>query len=278
MRSLEIGVCSWSLQATSIPELEKLLGEVGASAVQIGLGDPTHGTWKEGDRMVEMAKKASFEITAAMIGFAGEDYTTPDTIKRTGGFGDPATRRERLETFRWAVDRTVELGVEVLTAHAGFIPEPGSPDRSAFIDCLGDAVDYAASKDILVALETGQETVDLLRRTIDEMESPNLKVNFDPANMILYNTGDPIRAIEVLAPDIVHVHVKDALYPANPGEWGSEVPLGKGEVGMKEYLEELVRLGYGGPLVIEREVGNQQERVKDIAGGINLLKKLIAGG
>jgi L-ribulose-5-phosphate 3-epimerase len=278
MRNLEIGVCSWSLKATSIPELEKLLGEVGASSVQLALGDPNHASWKEGDRLVEAAKKASFEITAAMIGFPGEDYTTPETIRRTGGFGDPARRRERLDIFRWAVDRTVELGVEILSTHAGFIPEPEDPERGGFIDCLGEAVDYAASHDLLLALETGQETPDLLRRTIDEMDSPNLKVNFDPANIILYNMGDPIRAIEVFANDIVHVHVKDAIAPAAPGQWGTEVPLGAGEVGIKEYVEELVRLGYDGPLVVEREVGDQRGRVRDIAAGIRLLKKILAGG
>ena len=255
-----------------------MLGEVGASSVQIALGDPHHATWKEGDRMVDLVRKASFEITAAMIGFPGEDYTTPATIQRTGGFGEPARRPERLKIFRWAVDRTADLGLEILSTHAGFIPEAGDPDRGAFIDCLGEAVDYAASKNILVALETGQESVDLLRRTIDETDSPNLKVNFDPANMLLYNTGDPIRAIEPLASDIVHVHVKDAIAPTEPGQWGREVPLGKGEVGIKEYVEELVRLGYNGPLVVEREVGNQKERARDIAEGIKLLKKILSGG
>src|SRR5262245_622984 len=167
MRNLEVGVCSWSLQAKSIPELEKLLGEVGARAVQLAIGDPNHATWKEGDKMVEAAKKASFEITATMIGFPGEDYSTPATIRKTGGFGDPSCRKQRIEILRWAIDRTVELGVEIISTHAGFIPEPGSADRLPFLDCLGDAVDYAASKKLILALETGQETADLLRRTID---------------------------------------------------------------------------------------------------------------
>src|SRR5512137_3035159 len=123
MRNLEIGVCSWSLQVTSIPELEKWLGEVGASSVQLALGDPNHASWKEGDRLVEAAKKASFEITAAMIGFPGEDYTTPGTIRKTGGFGDPSSRSQRLEIFKWAVDRTADLGLEILSTHAGFIPD-----------------------------------------------------------------------------------------------------------------------------------------------------------
>ena len=49
-------------------------------------------------------------MTGAMLGFPGEDYTTPQTIKETGGFGDPADRAERLDRLAWALDRTVALG------------------------------------------------------------------------------------------------------------------------------------------------------------------------
>jgi sugar phosphate isomerase/epimerase len=276
VRELDVGVCSWSLQVSSLPELEGLLGEVGVGIVQLALGDANHATWDEGDDLIARARKASFEITGTMVGFPGEDYTSPATIKRTGGFGDPARRAERLKVFRWGVDRTAELGVELVTTHAGFIPEPSDPDRGPFLDCLGEAVDYAAAKKIVVALETGQETAELLRRTLDELEAPNLKVNFDPANMILYNKGNPIHAIEILAADIAHVHAKDARYPTSPGVWGEEVRLGDGAVGMKDFLAALIEVGYSGPLVIEREAGNQAARVEDIAHGVRLLKKLLA--
>ena len=276
LRPLEIGVCSWSLRVRSIPELEGLMGGMGVSAAQLALGDPNHATWDEGDGFVDAARAASFDITATTIGFPGEDYTSPETIKRTGGFGDPARREEYLEIFRRAVDQTVDLGVEILTTHAGFIPDPGDSGREPFLDCLGEAVDYAAEKGITVAMETGQETAELLRRSIDEMAAPNLKVNFDPANMILYNKGDPIEALEILGPDLVHVHVKDANYPNKEGAWGQEVPLGAGAVGMVRYLERLRQLDYTGPLVIEREVGSQADRIQDVTEGVKLLKRLVS--
>ena len=62
---------------------------------------------------------------------------------------------------------------------------------------------------------------------------PNLKVNFDPANMLLYDKGDPLRAVEILGPDIRSVHVKDANRTKVPGTWGEEVPLGQGQVNIK---------------------------------------------
>ena len=152
-------------------------------------------------------------MTGAMLGFPGEDYTTPQTIKATGGFGDPALAAERIERLKWALDRTIALGLSDLTLHAGFIPEPGDPARASMLETLAQAGELAAAKGITLAFETGQETADLLRLTLDELKSPSLKVNFDPANMLLYDMGDPIRAVEILGPDIRSVHVKDARRP-----------------------------------------------------------------
>ena len=271
----EIGVCSWSLQVTSVPELQKLMKEVGAAVTQVALGDPHHATWKEGAGIVKALKASHLELSAAMLGFPGEDYTTPQTIQKTGGFGDPATRKERMEMFRRAVDMTVDLGLKILTSHGGFIPPSGDPGRGGFLDCLYEAAEYAGAKGIIFAMETGQETAELLRRTLDELAQDCLKVNFDPANMILYDMGDPIRAVEILGPDIVHVHVKDALPPTRKGDWGQEVPLGRGKVGMDRFLEALAAIDYAGPLVVEREVGDQQQRIEDIRDGVLLLRKII---
>jgi sugar phosphate isomerase/epimerase len=273
---LAIGVCSWSLQVKSVPELKTLLDRLGVDVVQIACGDPHHAAWDEGDRLPEAARAAGFRMTGAMLGFPGEDYTTPQTIQHTGGFGNPATRAERLERFTWALDRTRALGLTDLMLHAGFLPEPGDPDRRPFLDTLGKVSALAQAKGITVAFETGQETADLLRRTLDELACPNLKVNFDPANMLLYDRGDPLRAVEILGPDIRSVHVKDANRTTVPGTWGEEVPLGQGQVDIRSFVRTLKKVGYRGPLCIEREVGNQEERLRDVAHGIRFLRDCLA--
>jgi sugar phosphate isomerase/epimerase len=274
---LAVGVCSWSLQVTSIPELKRLLDRLGVDVVQIACGDPHHAAWEEEERMPEAARAAGFRLTGAMLGFPGEDYTTPQTIQKTGGFGDPATRAERLERLQWALERTRALGLSDLMLHAGFLPEPGDPDRKPFLDTLAKASDLAMARGITLAFETGQETADLLRRTLDDLKCPNLKVNFDPANMILYDKGDPLRAVEILGPDIRSVHVKDANRTKVSGTWGEEVPLGQGQANIKQFIQTLKKVGYRGPLCIEREVGTQEERVRDIAHGIKYVKECLAG-
>ncbi|MFP6738267.1 MAG: sugar phosphate isomerase/epimerase family protein [Planctomycetota bacterium] len=269
-----LGVCSWSLQVSNIPDLVRLSAEVGAEVVQVGIGDPTHGAWDEGESFVEALQASGLELSGTMIGFPGEDYTSPATIRESGGFGDPALRTERLGIFRYAVDKTAELGLQCLCSHAGFIPEADGPERSSFLDCISEAAQYAADKGVLFTMETGQETAALLRRTLDELKMSSLRVNFDPANMILYDMGNPIEAIEILGADIAHVHAKDANPPLESGQWGEEVPLGEGSVGMAAFVEALDKAGYCGPLVVEREVGDQQERVAAIKQGISVLRGL----
>ncbi len=273
---LSLGVCSWSLQVTSIPELKRLLEDLGVTTTQIACGDPQHASWQEGDAMPAAALASGLTLTGAMLGFPGEDYTTPQTIKATGGFGNPADRPERLERLKWALVRTRALGLTDLMLHAGFLPEVGDPDRSPMLDTLTKAAELAAQQGVTLSFETGQETAALLRTTLDDLKCPNLKINFDPANMLLYDMGDPIRAVEILGPDIQSVHVKDARRPKVAGAWGEEVPLGEGEVDIRKFVATLKKVGYTGPLVIEREVGDQEGRIKDVASGLKFLRDCLA--
>ena len=270
---MRIGVCSWSLQVHSVPELQGFMDRLGIDLVQIACGDPHHAAWDEGEDMPKAARNATFQMGGAMLGFPGEDYTTPQHIERTGGFGDPATRPERLERLAWALKRTTELQLNDLMFHAGFIPAVGSPERKAFLDTLAKAADMAAAEGIYISFETGKESSKLLRATLDELKCPNVKVNFDPANMLLYDMDDPLMAVELLAPDIRTVHVKDAHRPTTKGAWGSEVPLGEGSVDIRAFVAMLKKVGYDGPLFIEREVGTQAERFADIERGVKLLRE-----
>src|SRR3954469_21143750 len=148
---LAIGVCSWSLQVKNIPELKRLMDRLGLTVVQIACGDPHHAAWDENEKMPEAARAAGFQMSGAMLGFPGEDYTTPQTIQKTGGFGDPGTRPERLERLQWALQRTRDLGLADLMMHAGFIPHPGDPARKPFLDTLGKASALAQAKGVTLA-------------------------------------------------------------------------------------------------------------------------------
>ena len=121
-------------------------------------------------------------------------------------------------------------------------------------------------------LETGQEPVDVLIQYLDDVAVDNLFVNFDPANMILYGTGEPLPALEQLGSRVRSVHCKDATWSDRPGEtWGREMPLGEGDVDFTAFLKTLQKIGYDGPLTIEREIPQEPERQKAEIGRIDIL-------
>jgi len=269
-----VGVCSWSLQVKNILELNGFTNKLGIHNVQIACGDPHHASWDEGDDMPIKAKKASFKLTGAMLGFPGEDYTSPQTIEKTGGFGDPATRPERLERFKWSLLRVQDLGVNDIMFHAGFIPSMNDAGRKSFLQTLETVSTLANNIGVNVSFETGQESSELLFTTLKELDRSNLFVNFDPANMLLYDQGNPIEAVEMLGKYIRSVHLKDANRPKIKGQWGEEVVLGKGEVNIPLFLKTLKKVGYSGPMSIEREVGSQQDRFNDILHAVEYLRGL----
>ncbi len=280
MKKNTLAVCSWSLLVGCLPELERLMQQLGIDAVQLACGDPVHASWNEdgqGD-MVQAALAAKLNMTGTMLGFPGESYQTIADIRRTGGFGDPALRPERLKRLEWGLQRTQALGLQDMTLHTGFIPALGDPDRKPFMDTMGQVGGLAEQYGINIAFETGQESAGHLCYTLDELKCRRFWVNFDPANMILYGAGDPIKAVEILAGKIRSVHFKDAVASNNPGvDWGAEVVVGKGQVNIPKFCQALKRIGFSGPMSIEREVGTQAERVADIATAKRVVEEAMAG-
>jgi sugar phosphate isomerase/epimerase len=94
--------------------------------------------------------------------------------------------------------------------------------------------------------------------------------------MIMYGTGDPIQALEVLAPHVISVHCKDGVWPPKGvvNGLGSERPLGEGDVGTQQFIDKLKQVGYTGVLNIEREIEDQEQRKSDIKAGVRLLEGL----
>ena len=109
--------------------------------------------------------------------------------------------------------------------------------------------DICADVGVGLTLETGQETADDLAEMLTNL--PGVYVNFDPANMILYEKGDPVKAVKTLAPWIRHIHIKDAKYAKIPGTWGEEVEWTKGEVNADAFIAALKEIGYDGCLAVD---------------------------
>jgi sugar phosphate isomerase/epimerase len=211
-----------------------------------------------GNDFMRAVQNQNWTISATMIDFPQEDYSTLDSIKVTGGIGPDEYWEQNQELFLGAADVTVKLGVKYLSMHAGFIDETDVSYSEKFYERIISLAEAAGEKNIMLLLETGQETAGELRRFLKELDHPAIGVNFDPANMILYDKGNPIEAVKVLAPWVRHIHIKDANRTTKPGTWGAEVPWGDGQVQSEAFLKTLQEIGFNGTLAIEREAGDNR--------------------
>lgn len=262
-----IGVCSWSLQMTP-QSIRQAMNRIGIRHIHLDLRP-----WciDQSSEYLDFIRKADWTISSTMIGFPQEDYTTLDTIRVTGGIVPDACWDRNKEIFLSAVKLTTELKARFLSAHLGFIDHADIQGAHKLLERVRFMADQAGSQGITLLMETGQETAEQLKYFLEQLNHPAVGVNFDPANMILYNQGNPIDAVAVLAPWIRHVHIKDAKRTATPGTWGSEVAWSQGDVQAERFLQNLRQAGYKGVLAIEREAGNQ--RLADIEFAVRWLSQ-----
>ena len=270
----DIGVCSWSLQPQGIQELVTKMRELGLRHLQLALVDVVQLDDKRKHQELGHLRAGDIKFTGGMMGYPGEDYSTIAAIHRTGGFlpDDQWPIRKRLS--QEAVKLARELAMPLVATHVGFVPPASDPGYHKMISRVREIAAMCAEQKLDLLMETGQERADALLQFLQALNAPNVYVNFDPANMILYGAGDPIDAIRTLGKHIRHVHVKDATASSKPGQdWGEEVPFGTGQVGAKRFLDALHSVGYRGPLVIEREAGSQ--RVADVRTAVESLRSAV---
>ena len=253
--------------------------ELGIPTIHLHAPHKGSRTQEQADQFLAKLKDFGIEISAVFGGFEGESYADIPTVKRTIGLVPPETRAERTQEMKEIADFARVLGVDAVALHLGFLPEdPADPLYGEVTEVTRDICAHCKNNGQRLHLETGQESPDALLRFIGDTERDNLFINFDPANMILYGLGEPIAALRRVGHLVRSVHCKDAKWAARPGEeWGAEVPLGEGDVGMENFLRTLAELGYDGPLTIEREIPEDPDRQKaEIGGGVRLLNELKA--
>ncbi len=251
--------------------------ELGVPTIQLHAPAPATRTRERAREFLDRLASMHIRITAVFGGFAGESYADIPTVTRTVGLVPPATRAERTKEMKEIADFARLLGVDVVALHLGFVPhDPREPLYREVLAVTRRFATTAAQQAQALHLETGQEPADSLVQFIGDVERDNLYINFDPANMILYGSGEPIEALEKVGRWVKSVHCKDAKWARHPGEeWGTEVPLGEGDVGMERFLRTLARIGYEGPLTIEREIPQDPVRQKaEIGRALDLLTEL----
>jgi len=258
-----IGVCSWSWRMP-MKDVAVQMDKAGVKGIHLALGpfispDKRHGV-AEGAEALQLVKdkiaKGEWQLMSTMVAMVGEDYSTLETIKATGGI----VPDQHWEANRSIVTRgarlTQELGCKYMATHAGFLDESNPNALRKYVERVTWMRDECRKYGVTLLLESGQETAEDLAAFMAKV--PGLGISFDPANMILYAKGTRSAALKVLFPWIRQIHVKDACQTKIPGTWGTEVFWGDGEVGGKSFVAQLESLGYKGNYVIEYEANGRR--------------------
>ncbi len=278
MEPLQVGLMFWTggvLGVDATPdEIVESVAAFGVSCGQLGVHGAADLAPGAAERWRAALDRSELEIVTAFQSFEGESYASIPICAQTVGYVPPATRREREQRTYAVSDFARSLGIPGVAAHIGCLPEdPSDAEHGAVLELVRRVCDHCARNGQTFALETGQEPAAALLEFLHAVDRPNLGVNFDPANMILYGSGEPMEALRTLREHILTVHCKDGTWPETPGEWGRETPLGDGDVGMERYVRTLREIGYAGPLVIEREIVGEEQRA-DIGRAIALLNRI----
>jgi sugar phosphate isomerase/epimerase len=254
VRNHDIGVCSWSLRPTGTADLLAKLRTLQVDHVQLALAPLLALDDNTRESELRLLRDSGIQITAGMINFPGEDYSTLISIHRTGGIVPDATWPQRKDLALRAGRLAAEMRLTGLSLHAGFIPQSNDPTYGPALNRICEIAEPLAPLGVHLLLETGQERASELLQFLNDLRCHNVACNFDPANLLMYGAGDPVDSVATLGRHIKHVHLKDAEISDQPGTtWGREVEFGRGQVPMQQILDALDDNGYAGALVIERE-------------------------
>lgn len=181
-------------------------------------------------------------VFSAMVGDFGMDLDTDEF--------DVIGKSKRV------LEGAKELGCDIVTTHIGHITEVDDARMEKIRKRAQELAVYADSMGSYFAAETGTEKAVVLKNFLDSLGAKGLRVNYDPANLVMVADDDPVAGVYTLRDYIVHTHAKDGIRTPGEGYGWLELPLGQGGVNWDNYLAALDDIGYDGYLTIEREVGD----------------------
>lgn len=239
--------------------------ETGVSTIQLRVYcTPENLTDEQAELAKKLCDKYNLEISALWCFWPGWAVWNSYDGYETLGLVPVSTRAERVKSMMLGSDFAKKLGVEDIITHVGFIPEnPLSAEYNSLIPYLRMIGNHCAANNQHFLFETGQETPMTLLRTFEDVNTGNMGVNLDPANLIGYGKGNPVDAMDVFGKYVRGVHIKDAVPPVCGRKNGKQTKVGEGSVNFPVLMKKLKDVGYNGPFTLEREIADKEQRIQD---------------
>lgn len=271
-RKMEIGVLAMLREGTN-PFLP--IAELGLKTAQLQSWNINLLTEETAKKTVEDLKESGIRLAGFWCGYSGRivwnSYHGPETC----GLVPRDLRERRVTELKRGAEFAKMIDAPALITHCGFIPEcPCDPLYTETVNAIYDVAIYCHKLGIGFWFESGQETPLTLLRVIEDLGLPNLGVNLDTANLLLYGRGNPVDALEILGKHVRNLHVKDGLHPENSRVLGKEVPVGEGKADFDKIIKKLYDLNFTGELTIEREISGPQQTA-DILKAKAYLEELL---
>jgi len=164
---------------------------------------------------------------------------------------------EAVEVMRPQLEACVTLGAGICFVSI----KAGDTDRSLVCDRLRAIGDAARRLGVILVMETHPDLVtngDVGRATMAAIHHPNVRINFDTANIYFYNEArTAVGELNKLIDYVGAIHLKDTT--GGYQEW-SFPALGTGVVDFPEVFRLLNARGFTGPFTIELEGTKGRER------------------
>jgi len=256
----------------------KYVSEFGLKACQLCCWQEALFTKERAKQVRQESKETGVGITSLWAGWPGPAVWDFVEGPATLGLVPREYRAARTAALKRAGEFAKDAGLPAIVTHLGFIPEnPKDPVFDETVAVVRDIALFLKGLKVDFWFETGQETPTAMLRLIKAVDTGNLGINLDPANLILYGKASPVDSLDVFGSYVRGIHAKDGLYPTDPMKLGHEVKVGEGRVRFPEFVRRLGGIGYAGAYIIEREITGEQQS-KDIAATVKYLESLLRGG
>jgi sugar phosphate isomerase/epimerase len=198
---------------------------------------------------------------------------------------DDGARRVELERLKRAFEAARDMGAEMVltgcgshhpTAFYGPHPENHTPAaRARLIDSLCQVVPWAEASGVVLALEchvtTALDTPEHIREVIDAVDSPWVRANFDPVNLLgdfsrVWANGDAMRDMwQTLGRRYTKsAHIKDVVIGPDFVVHISEAPPGTGFLDLDAFFEIVRNLGEDTAVIVEHLPADQARKAIEV--------------